>query len=158
MSAKKLKFLIAGFVIVGSFLYLGISGFKSDNLVYFLTVDEIAAKGPGLRDRGVRVEGKLVPKTLIREPGAMKISFRLQGETRSLSVRFKGVPPDLLENGMPIIAEGKLDDKGTLVAKNLMVACPSKFEEQKEAGENIPENHKALVIESLAKKAKTAAP
>ncbi len=158
MSAKKLKFLIAGFVIVGSFIYLGISGFKSDNLVYFLTVDEVAAKGPGFQNQGVRVEGKLVPKTLVREPGAMKISFRLQGETRTLLVQFKGVPPDLLENGMPIIAEGKLDDKGVLVAKNLMVACPSKFEERKEAGESIPEDHKALVNESLAKKANTAAP
>ena len=158
MSTKKLKFLIAGFIIVGSFLYLGISAFKSNNFVYSHTVDEVTAKGPGLQNRGIKVEGKLVPKTLVREPKAMKISFRLQGETRSLSVRFKGVPPDLLENGMPIIAVGKLDDKGVLAATKLMVRCPSKFEEQKKAGKSIPENHKVLVNESLAQKTKTAAP
>ena len=40
------------------------------------------------------------------------------------------------------------------MAKNLMVACPSKFEEMKEAGESIPTDHGDL-IENAAKRKET---
>lgn len=146
MSAKQAKFVIAGLIVVSAFAYLAISGFKSDNLVYFLTVDEIAAKGAELGSRGLRVEGKLVPKSLTRNPDQMLIAFRLQGKKATLPVRYRGVPPDLLENGFPVIAEGKLDSRGVLVAKNLMVACPSKFEEKKKGGGmSLPANHDAMM-------------
>lgn len=145
MSVRKIKFLIAGVIIVSAFAYLAVSGFQSENLVYFLTVDEASRKAPTLGDRGIRVQGKIVPRTLLRNPDAMRLAFHMQGEERTLPVSYRGVPPDLLENGFPVIAEGRLNDKGVLVAKNLMVACPSKFEEMKEAGESIPANHGALM-------------
>jgi len=151
MSAQKAKFLIAGLVVVSAFLYLGFSSFKSENLAYFLTVDEIAQKSASLGNRGLRVQGKIVPKSLSRNPDAMMIAFRLQGESRTLPVSYRGVPPDLLENGFPVIAEGKLNEKGILVAKNLMVACPSKFEEMKQAGKEIPKEHKALYESNSAR-------
>jgi len=150
MVVKKIKFLIAGAVLLSAFLFLFFTSFQSENLAYFLTVDEIAAKGQELNGRGIRVEGKVVPHSMKRNPNAMKLAFRMQGEKSTLPVRFKGVPPDLLENGFPVIAEGKIDKQGVLVAKNLMVACPSKFEEMKQAGEKVPdkEQHRALVIKA----------
>lgn len=155
MNVKRIKFLIAGAVLLSAFLYLFLTSFKSENLAYFLTVDEIAAKGQELAGRGIRVEGKVVPKSMKRNPDAMKIAFRLQGEKSTLPVRFIGVPPDLLENGFPVIAEGKIDAQGVLVAKNLMVACPSKFEEMKNSGEKMPEKaqHEALIMNSNKVKA-----
>lgn len=154
MNVNRVKFLIAGAVIVGSFLYLYISGFQGDNLVYFMTVDEVAAKSASLgqKNQGVRVQGKIVPKTLTRNSEKMQLAFLLQGKESTLPVRFKGVPPDLLENGFPVIAEGKLNAEGVLVAKNLMVACPSKFEEKRKAGEEIPEEHKLLIQEAASPK------
>ncbi len=152
MSVQKIKFLIAGAVILSAFAYLAVSGFQSENLVYFLTVDEVSRKAPTLGGRGIRVQGRIVPRTLLKNPDAMQLAFHIQGEEKTLAVSYKGVPPDLLENGFPVIAEGKLNDKGILVAKNLMVACPSKFEEMKEAGENIPTDHKALMEKTAKRK------
>ena len=145
MSVQKIKFLIAGAIIVSAFAYLAVSGFQSENLVYFLTVDEVSQKVPTLSGRGIRVQGKIVPKTLQKNPDAMQLAFRIQGEKETLPVSYKGVPPDLLENGFPVIAEGRLNGKGVLVAKNLMVACPSKFEEMKEAGGDMPTDHEILM-------------
>jgi cytochrome c-type biogenesis protein CcmE len=151
MNVKRVKFLIAGAVLLSAFLFLFLTSFNSENLAYFLTVDEIADKiadkNSGLKGRGIRVEGKIVPKSLVRNPEAMKIAFRMQGEKATLPVNFKGVAPDLLDAGFPVIAEGKLDANGVLVANNLMVACPSKFEEMKSAGEKVPEaaEHKKLI-------------
>ena len=147
MNVKRVKFFIAGAVLLSAFLFLFITSFTSENMAYFLTVDEIAHKGLDLKGRGIRVEGKIVPKSLIRNPEAMKIAFRMQGEKATLPVNFRGVAPDLLDAGFPVIAEGKLDANGVLVANNLMVACPSKFEEMKSAGEKVPEaaEHKKLV-------------
>ncbi len=156
MRVRKIKFLIAGAVILSAFAWLGVSGFQSENLVYFLTVDEASRKAPTLGGRGVRVQGKIVPRTLLKNPDAMQLAFHMQGENRTLAVSYRGVPPDLLENGFPVIAEGRFNEKGVLVAKNLMVACPSKFEEMKEAGESIPANHGNLMEE--AGKRKTAPP
>ncbi|MDA1000020.1 MAG: cytochrome c maturation protein CcmE [bacterium] len=154
MSAKRAKFVIAGVVIAGSFLYLSIAGFQGDNLVYFMTVDEVAKKSASLeqKNQGVRVQGKIVSKTLTRNSAKMQIAFRLQGEATTLPVRFQGVPPDLLENGFPVIAEGKLNGEGVLVAKNLMVACPSKFEEKKKTGEAIPKEHEILMQKAQPQK------
>ena len=145
MTVKRAKFLIAGLVIVSSFLYLAISGFRSENFVYFITVDEAATKAASFGGQGIRVQGKIVPKTLTRNPQAMQLAFHLQGEKKTLEVSYRGVPPDLLENGFPVIAEGKLGEKGVLIAKNLMVACPSKFEEMKQAGTKVPPDHAATV-------------
>ena len=152
MSVQKIKFIIAGVVILSAFAYLAISGFQSENLVYFLTVDEVSQKAPALGGRGIRVQGKIVPRTLQKNPDAMLLAFHIQGEKGTLPVSYKGVPPDLLENGFPVIAEGKLNGKGVLVAKNLMVACPSKFEEMKEAGESIPPDHEALMKQATKRK------
>lgn len=154
MNVKRVKFLIAGAVLLSAFLFLFITSFQSENLSYFLTVDEIAAKGHELNGRGIRVEGKIVPKSLVRNPQAMKLAFRMKGEKSTIPVKYTGVPPDLLENGFPVIAEGKINAQGILVAKNLMVACPSKFEEMKDAGEKVPdaEQHRAMILKSRGEK------
>lgn len=158
MNVKRIKFLIAGAVLLSAFAYLFFTSFKSENLAYFLTVDEIAAKGQELKGRGIRVEGKVVPNSMKRNPQAMKLAFRIQGEKSTLPVRFIGVPPDLLENGFPVIAEGKIDKEGVLVAKNLMVACPSKFEEMKKTGEKVPDKaqHETLIMGAKGKKTQTS--
>lgn len=158
MNVKRIKFLIAGAVLFSAFLYLFLTSFKSENLAYFLTVDEIAAKGQELSGRGLRVEGKVVPNSMKRNSKAMKLAFLIQGENSTLPVRFKGVPPDLLENGFPVIAEGKIDKDGVLIAKNLMVACPSKFEEMKEAGEKVPDKaqHETLIMGAKGEKPPTS--
>ncbi|MEK6711399.1 MAG: cytochrome c maturation protein CcmE [Nitrospinota bacterium] len=145
MSPRRAKFFIAGLIVAGAFLYLGVTGFQSENLVYFMTVDEAAAKAASLDGQGIRVQGKVVPRSIARNPQAMQLAFRLQGEKRTLAVSYRGVPPDLLENGFPVIAEGKLNEQGILVAKNLMVACPSKFEEAKGEGKGLPKDHQKLV-------------
>ncbi len=157
MNVKRIKFMIAGAVLLSAFLFLFLTSFKSENLAYFLTVDEIAAKEGELNGRGIRVEGKIVPDSLKRDPEAMKIAFRMQGEKSTLPVRFVGVPPDLLENGFPVIAEGKINDRGVLVAKNLMVACPSKFQEMKKTGEKVPDQaeHQTLISKAKGKTAQT---
>lgn len=158
MSVKHTKFVIAGVVLLSAFLYLFFTSFQSENLAYFLTVDEISQKGQELNGRGIRVEGKLVPNSLKRDPRAMKLAFRMQGEKTTLPVRYTGVPPDLLENGFPVIAEGKINHEGILVAKNLMVACPSKFEEMKKAGEKVPDqaHYEAMNLKGQKGKAQSA--
>jgi cytochrome c-type biogenesis protein CcmE len=147
MSAKKIQFMIAGVLIASSFSFLFLSSFQSKNMAYFLTVDEVSAKMRNLAGRGIRVEGKVVPNSLTKNRKAMKISFEIQGEKTRLPIHFTGVAPDLLENGFPVIAEGKLNADGVLMAKNLMVACPSKFEEMKNSGAKMPAmaKHKALI-------------
>lgn len=152
MNVKHVKFAIAGGVLLSAFLFLMLTSFQSENLAYFLTVDEIAAKGQTLNGRGVRVEGKLVPKSLKRNRETMTLAFRIQGENTTLPISYIGVPPDLLENGFPVIAEGKIDTHGVLVAKNLMVACPSKFEEMEKTGEAVPDERAHLYMIENSKK------
>ena len=154
MSANKIKFLIAGFVIISSFLFLAISGFKNENLVYFLTVDEVVKQSPG--STSIRVQGKILEGSLKKKIEKMQIFFKILGKESSLPVTFKGVPPDLLENGFPVIAEGKLNSKGTLVAQNLMVACPSKFEEMQKKGEIMPGDHLQLMKKAKERRSKKA--
>ena len=152
MNVKYVKFSIAGGVLLSAFLFLMLTSFQSENLAYFLTVDEVAAKAQTLNGRGIRVEGKVVPKSFTRNRESMTLAFRMQGENTTLPISYTGVPPDLLENGFPVIAEGKIDTHGVLVAKNLMVACPSKFEEMEKAGEKAPDERAHLYMIKNSKK------
>ncbi|MFQ5894893.1 MAG: cytochrome c maturation protein CcmE [Nitrospinota bacterium] len=156
MRHKRVKLLIGGLVIAATFLYLGISGFQG-NFVYFLTVDELVAQAPQWAGQGLRISGKVAEGSLRRNKATMELSFRLRGEKGELPVYFRGVAPDLIgRDGVNVIAEGKVGEDGVFQATNLMVACPSKFEEMVKEGKEVPKDYDRLVRRSQEKKAEPA--
>ena len=125
---KKTKFIIGGVIIALAIVYLIYNGIQS-SAAYFLTVDELYAKGTAIENRTVRVSGQVDADTIDFNNRDLILTFDVTSETgERLPVIFNGPKPDQMREGAEAIIEGKYDgDRFT--AQSLMLKCPSRYEE-----------------------------
>lgn len=88
-------------VAVGALLVGGLSR----NAVYFRTVSEaVDARSADGADR-LRVAGAVVPGTVATIAG--EVHFELTDGVATVAVRHRGDPPELFEDGAPVVSEGR---------------------------------------------------
>lgn len=117
---------IIGIAVVGiSFLNLG------NNMVYFLTPEEaLAEKTDAAFKKDVKVGGLVLPGQVKKDPASGVLDFTLSDlKGHEFSVRYRGVPPDLFKEGQGVVAEGRFDEAGIFVAKQLMVKHSEEYRE-----------------------------
>lgn len=151
--AGRMKFVIGGLLIIAAIIYL-IWTSASANAQYFMTVDEIQAQGSALAGRQLRVSGAVIGETIVYDSQNLKLAFTIantpgsqkeidaQGglaavlheavmdPTRSrLNVVYNGVMPDLLRNEAQAILTGHMGEDGLFYADELLLKCPTRYEE-----------------------------
>ena len=122
-----MNFLIGGaivLVVIGWLIFSNAQG----STAYYLTVEEVMSQGPS--DRMVRVSGLVVGETLDWDPQQMTLRFEIADEGGSLPVIYKGVRPDMFQDGAQAVVEGKYTTKGVFEATSLLLKCPSKYLEE----------------------------
>ncbi len=107
--------------------YLIYSGIR-DTMTYYLTVSEALARPIETQSRALRVGGEVVPDSVIWEPGTLRLRFKLRDAGGSLQVAYQGVVPDSFKPGREVVIEGRMMEKGSIVASNIMPKCASKYE------------------------------
>lgn len=152
-SGGKAKFLIGGLLIVAAVIFLIVSNLQSSGQ-YFLTVKELQEKGSAITGREVRVSGAVLGDSITYDPSTLTLRFtiahtpgdqkevdRLGGLAQvlhqavtdptapRLKVEYSGVKPDLLRNEAQAIMTGKLGDDGVFYAEELLLKCPTKYED-----------------------------
>lgn len=121
--------ILAGTVVL-AVAYLMSSAFSA-GFVYYLTVEELLARAPEVVGRPARVQGFVAPGTVDWRPAELSLRFALQAGEQggpSIPVVYRGPRPDLLADRVEVIVEGRLDPSGVLVARQVLVKCPSKYE------------------------------
>lgn len=147
------KFVIGGILILGAVVFL-IWTATTASAEYFLTVDELHAKGFGVVDKNLRVSGAVIGDTIQYDPQSLTLSFEVAhvpadnlaieeegglaevlhqavmdpSRTR-MKVVYVGPKPDLLRNEAQAIVTGHLDADGTFYAEELLLKCPTRYEE-----------------------------
>ncbi len=147
------KFLIGGLLILAAVVYLIVSSTVAA-AQYFMTVDELKAKGNEVIGKNLRVSGAVIGDTIQYDPQTLRLTFEIahvpgdnkeidaQGglaavlhaavtdPTRSrLKVVYVGPKPDLLKNEAQAIVTGHLDSDGIFYADELLLKCPTRYEE-----------------------------
>ena len=89
-----------------------------DNVVFFYTPSELAAKGVG-PGRDVKLGG-LVEKGSVKRGEGTRVEFVVTDTKRSLPVVFEGVLPDLFREGQGVVTYGRLDASGRFVASTVL--------------------------------------
>ena len=108
--------------------YLIYNGIQS-SAAYFLTVDELYAKGSAIENRTVRVSGLVDADTIDFNNRDLVLKFDVTSESgERLPVVFNGPQPDQMREGAEAILEGKYDGN-MFTAQSLMLKCPSRYEE-----------------------------
>lgn len=99
--------------------------------MYYMTVEEFAARQDTLAGQRVRLNGFVVPDSEQWNATATRLDFQLyeaEGGT-VLPVVYHGPRPDNFRPGTSAIVEGSLDADGRFVADSLLLKCPSRYEE-----------------------------
>ncbi len=131
---SKLKFIIAGVLIVAAIVFLGFQSFQS-NSMFYLTVPEVKAEaakeGDAFYARQIRVSGSLHQASIEWNTKTMNLKFHLVDGTEMFPVEYTGVVPDTFEHSETVVAEGHYTGAGVFQATDILVKCPSKYEEGK---------------------------
>ncbi len=134
----RLKFMIGGVIVVAAVVYLIVSSLNS-SAQYYLTVKEVRDKAQTMTGRNLRVSGFVRGDSIVYNPQASSLSFTIvdtreeltsTSQVEALKVVYIGPKPDLLQNEAQAVAEGKLNPDGTFTASNLLLKCPTRYEDQ----------------------------
>lgn len=152
---NKAKFIVGGLIIVAAIVYLIISS-ASANAQYFLTVEETLQKSAAgeLDGRNLRISGAVIGDTIQYDSESLELTFimaHVPGDNKlletegglaaalhnavsdsnrpRLQIVYEGPVPDLLQNEVQAIVTGQLDANGVFYADELLLKCPTKYEE-----------------------------
>ncbi len=129
---RRKRFLIVGAVVALAMGYLGFTAFQGASM-YYLTVDELVARGVAAHGEQVRLMGKVEDGSVERNSDASTLRFDVTAKDgSSLPVVYSGLVPDAFKDEADVVLEGALTPAGTFEADSLLVKCPSKYEAEDE--------------------------
>ncbi len=97
----------------------------SDNIVFFYSPSELAAKDVAIGSR-LRVGGLVEPGTVVKSADE-KIAFSVTDGGKSLKVSYQGLVPDLFREGQGVVAEGVLTAPGELRAETILAKHDERY-------------------------------
>ncbi len=150
---QRTKFILGGLLILAAVVYL-IASSTQASAEYFMTINELKAKGSGVVGKSLRLSGAVIGDTIQYDPQTLTLTFEVahvpgdnseieaQGglaevlhaavvdTSRSrIKVIYTGVKPDLLRNEAQAIMTGRMEADGSFHADELLLKCPTRYEE-----------------------------
>jgi cytochrome c-type biogenesis protein CcmE len=150
---QRTKFFLGGALILAAVVYLIFSSTQA-SAEYFMTVNEVKAEGASVVGKSLRLSGAVLGDTIKYDDQTLTLTFDVahvsgnnaeieaQGglakvladavndPTRQrISVVYVGAKPDLLRGEAQAIMTGKLGEDGVFHADELLLKCPTKYQE-----------------------------
>ena len=91
----------------------------NENVMFFFDPTQVAS-GEAPIDKRFRLGGMVRPGTVVREPGALEMSFVVTDFQKDVPVKYSGVVPDLFRENQGVVAHGRLGADGTFVADEIL--------------------------------------
>lgn len=115
---RRLTAVLIGLGGVGLAVTLAVTAL-GEYRMYFVEPSRIAA---GEVEVGIpiRAGGMVVDGSVQREPDSLRVRFVLTDYAEQVPVEYEGILPDLFREGQGIIAIGRLDERGVVVADEIM--------------------------------------
>jgi cytochrome c-type biogenesis protein CcmE len=148
------KFLIGGLLIVAAVVYLIVSATQAA-AQYYLTIDELRARGTAVQGRTLKLSGAVEGDSISYDAQTLTLSFTIANvpadldeieragglakalheavsdpNASRLQVVYVGPKPDLLRDEAQAIVTGKLGEDGVFYADELLLKCPTRYEEE----------------------------
>ncbi|RME87642.1 MAG: cytochrome c maturation protein CcmE [Anaerolineae bacterium] len=150
---QRMKFVLGGLLILAAVIWL-IATSTQASAEYFMTVEELQAKGESVIGKNLRVSGAVIGDTIQYDPETLTLKFtvaHVTGDNKEieaqgglaavlkeavndpnrprLQVVYHGPRPDLLRNEAQAIMTGHLGEDGIFYADELLLKCPTRYEE-----------------------------
>lgn len=149
----KPKFLLGFLLIMAAVVYLIVSSTKA-SAEYFMTVDELKADGSAAINKSLRLSGAVIGDTIQYDADTLTLTFEVahvSGDNNEIEAQgglaevlyqavndptrqrvkviYIGVKPDLLRGEAQAIMTGTLSEDGVFHADELLLKCPTRYEE-----------------------------
>ncbi|HJR81628.1 MAG TPA: cytochrome c maturation protein CcmE [Anaerolineales bacterium] len=147
------KFVVGGLLILAAVIFL-IWTSTAANAQFFLTIDELRAQESDVVNKNLRVSGAVLGDSIQYDAQNLTLRFEVAHvpadapdiETEGglaealhqavmdpsrarMSVVYVGPKPDLLRNEAQAILTGHLGEDGVFYAEELLLKCPTRYEE-----------------------------
>jgi len=148
------KFLIGGLLIVAAIVYL-IASSTQASAQYYLTIDELIARGESMSDRDIKLSGAVDGDTIDYDAQSLTLKFTIVNVPADLEeieeagglaevlhaavmdenaarlvVVYEGPMPDLLRHEAQAIITGRVGAEGVFYADELLLKCPTRYEDE----------------------------
>ena len=149
----RLKFLLGGGAIVVAIVFLVATTLQATGQ-RFLSVEEMQQRRAEVTGHNLRVSGAVLGDTITIDPETLTITFTmanmpvdaaeidalgglaavldaaaLDPDSARVQVVYVGPKPDLLQDRAQAIVTGKLGEDGVFYADELLLKCPTRYEE-----------------------------
>jgi cytochrome c-type biogenesis protein CcmE len=153
-SSGRTKFLIGGFLIIAAVIYLVVTSTQA-SAQYYMTVEEMLARRSELSGRTLKLSGAVDGESIVYETESLTLSFTmadLPGDLNEIEqagglakalhdalkdpaatrveVVYIGPKPDLLRHEAQAIVTGEIGEDGVFYADELLLKCPTRYEEE----------------------------
>lgn len=150
---KMNKFFIGGALILAAVVYLIVSSTQA-SAEFFMTVDELKQDGAAAVGKSVRLSGAVIGETIQYDAETLTLTFEIaqvSGDNNEIEAQgglakvlyqavndpfrqrveivYVGPKPDLLRGEAQAIMTGKLGEDGIFYAEELLLKCPTRYEE-----------------------------
>lgn len=149
----KTKYLAAGVLVAVAVLFLMLNSTGS-SARYFMTIEELREMGQDAGDRSFTVSGAVLGDTIQYDPSVPLLRFTIaqvpadpeevkaaggltavldaavaDPDAPRLEVVYHNVKPDLLQHRTQAIVRGRLDEEGRFQADEILLRCPTRYQE-----------------------------
>ena len=150
---QRTKFILGGALILAAVIYLIVSSTQA-SAEYFMTVDEVKVEGASAVGKSLRLSGAVLGDTIQYDAQTLTLTFdvaHVSGDNAEIeaqgglaevlfqavndpsrqrvTVVYVGPKPDLLRGEAQAIMTGKLGEDGIFYADELLLKCPTKYEQ-----------------------------
>jgi cytochrome c-type biogenesis protein CcmE len=151
--SNRIKFIAGGVLLLAAVVFMVIST-TQNTAQFFMTVNELRHSDRDLMGENLRVSGAVIGDSILYDTTSGALHFmiaNIPGDDKQieaqgglevvlhqavlnpdeprLEVVYHGAPPDMLKDEAQAIMTGTMQSDGTFLAEEILLKCPSKYEE-----------------------------
>ena len=117
---RKKRLIIVLMIVFGASSAIGLTMYAlSQNINLFYSPTQIA-NGEAPANTRIRAGGMVVDGSVKRDPESLHVTFEVTDYENKVVIEYSGILPDLFREGQGIVAQGELDEAGTLQAVEVL--------------------------------------
>ena len=131
---RRSALFVAVVIIVAAFGFLLYGGIDK-NVVFFLTPQELLARGTSAYDVPIRLGGLVAPGSVKWDADKLDLRFVVMDSGgQSVNVHSTGAPPQMFRDGMGVVVEGRYHRSGVFESTNLMIKHNNEYRKPEHGG------------------------
>ncbi|MBN1334869.1 MAG: cytochrome c maturation protein CcmE [Deltaproteobacteria bacterium] len=129
MTGTRSRRLALGISLLVALAALGLlaSGLLGRNIVYYWTPTQLLDAGDQAQGARIRLGGRVAMGSIAFDEATAELRFRLHDDSREVSVRAVGTPPEMFREGIGAVVEGTLARDGVFEARRLLVKHDNRY-------------------------------